>query len=245
MKKLTLLMAAIHIAAIAVSAQTWSVGPQAGYTITVATPSQVSQQGAPSRVVLGVVAQHDVSDRLSIRVSGAYRMEDGGFLSAYQAGSVRSDAPSTMIDVVDPTTGKPAVGSTVSTSAIELMAGIVIPVANLDTSGARFSLSLNVLGDMMLSGSQQDDYTDIPGYVGERLRTFTYVPHVGVGAALGAGLRLPLASSTTLLMDLYYIFREPRTVEVEENGVQLANTVDVGWLVGRGLRLSAAVTFDL
>ncbi|MGA0833012.1 MAG: hypothetical protein ACO3QO_00625, partial [Candidatus Kapaibacteriota bacterium] len=69
--------------------------------------------------------------------------------------------------------------------------------------------------------------------------------HVGAGAALGIGLVLPVSDGVGLLIDAQYVFREPREIRVSEQGVELPDAVDVSWLVGRGLRLSAAVTFDL
>ncbi|GEM_PF-464798 len=249
-------MAAMTMAAITVSAQpaassvhpAWSVGPQVGYTVALSTPAQVSQSGAPSRFTLGALVTRTISEKMQLRFAATYRSESGSFATPVtSAGTVSSEGTSnrSWLDVVDPTTGGPAIGSTVSTSAAEVMASIVLPVADLDTSGARFHISVSVLADLLLSGSQQDDYSDVPNHKGPDLRTFEYSTHMGAGAAIGVGLVLPVADATELLIDAQYVFREPREIRVSEQGVELPDAVNVSWLVGRGLRLSAAVTFDL
>ena len=249
-------MAAITMAAITVSAQpaassvdpAWSVGPQVGYTVALSTPAQVSQSGAPSRFTLGALATRAISERMLLRFAATYRSESGSFTTPVtSAGTVSSEGASnrSWLDVVDPTTGGPAIGSTVSTSAAELMASMMIPVANLDTSGARLLIGVSVLADVLLTGRQEDDYSDVPNHTGADVRTFEYSTHVGAGAALGIGLVLPVSDGVGLLIDAQYVFREPREIRVSEQGVELPDAVDVSWLVGRGLRLSAAVTFDL
>lgn len=249
-------MAAMTMAAITVSAQpaassvdpAWSVGPQVGYTVALSTPAQVSQSGAPSRFTLGALATRTISEKMQLRFAAAYRSESGSFTTPVtSAGTVSSEGASnrSWLDVVDPTTGGPAIGSTVSTSAAELMASMMIPVANLDTSGARLLIGVSVLADVLLTGRQEDDYSDVPNHTGADVRTFEYSTHVGAGAALGIGLVLPVSDGVGLLIDAQYVFREPREIRVSEQGVELPDAVDVSWLVGRGLRLSAAVTFDL
>lgn len=248
MKAITSMMAAGILAAITVSAQphteAWSIGPQAGYTIALAMPDQVSQSGAPSRFTVGAVAMRTMSEKMQVRFAAVYRSESGRFTTPVAASGVQPAGPS-WIDVVDPATGGPAVGSDVSTTAAELMASMMIPVANLDTSGAKLLIGVSVLADVLLSGSQRDDYSDVPNHTGPTVRLFEYTTHVGAGAALGVGLQLPVSEQTHLLIDAQYVFREPRQIEVSEAGVVLPSSVDVSWLVGRGLRLSAAVTFSL
>lgn len=254
---LSITMAAITIAAITVSAQpatqavapaSWSVGPQVGYTVALSTPAQVSQSGAPSRFTLGALATRAISERMLLRFAATYRSESGSFTTPVtSAGTVSSEGASnrSWLDVVDPTTGGPAIGSTVSTSAAEMMASMMIPVANLDTSGARLLIGVSVLADVLLTGKQEDDYSDVPNHTGADVRTFEYSTHVGAGAALGIGLVLPVSDGVGLLIDAQYVFREPREIRASEQGVELPDAVDVSWLVGRGLRLSVAVTFDL
>ncbi len=248
MKTIASMMAAGILAAIAVSAQThpdaWSIGPQAGYTVALATPDQVSQSGAPSRFTAGAVAMRTMSEKMQVRFAAVYRSESGSFTTPVAASGVQPAGPS-WIHVVDPATGGPAVGSEVSTSAAEVMASMMLPVANLDTAGAKLFIGVSVLADVLLSGSQQDDYSDVPNHTGPPVRSFEYATHIGAGAALGVGLQLPVSEGTVLLIDAQYLFREPRQIDVSENGVALPNTVDVSWLVGRGLRLTAAVTFAL
>ena len=230
-------MAAMTMAAITVSAQpaassvhpAWSVGPQVGYTVALSTPAQVSQSGAPSRFTLGALATRTISEKMQLRFAATYRSESGSFATPVtSAGTVSSEGTSnrSWLDVVDPTTGGPAIGSTVST--------------------VRFHVQDKFLTDISRStGRQEDDYSDVPNHTGADVRTFEYSTHVGAGAALGIGLVLPVSDGVGLLIDAQYVFREPREIRVSEQGVELPDAVDVSWLVGRGLRLSAAVTFDL
>lgn len=239
-------MAAAFAAAITVSAQGIFLGPQFGYTVTVNTPEQVQSEGAPSRLVMGLKAVLPVSTKAEFHIGATYRIENGSFTSPYsEFDPGRAQRPGGSIQVVDPTNPSSQVISTVETSAVELMAGIHFPVASLDTIGSKVTIGLSVLGDYMLSGAQTDDYSRIEDYTGETPQNFDYVPNVGFGAAIGAGLILPMGEGGRLGFDLQYVFREPREISVEQNGQELPDPVNVSWLVGRGLRLTVSYAFAL
>ena len=246
MKKTLTLMAAVFTAAIAVSAQGFMLGPQFGYTVTVNTPDQVQSEGAPSRLVLGLKGILPVTEKAELHFGTNYRIENGSFASPYtefNEGGVQR--PNGRLDVVDPNNPSPDVLSTVETSTIELMAGINFPVAELDSTGSKITIGLSVLGDYMISGSQTDDYSRIEDFTGVTPQNFDYVPNIGFGAAIGAGLVLPMGESGSLGFDLQYVFREPREISVKQNGVELPDPVNVSWLVGRGLRLTVSYVFAL
>ena len=80
------LMAAVCTAAISVSAQPWYIGPQLGYTIAVNTPEQVSQEGAPTRLVMGAMAVYEASPRMEIHLSTLYRLCQFVRFAAYRRG---------------------------------------------------------------------------------------------------------------------------------------------------------------
>lgn len=246
MKNMFILMAAVFTAAIAVSAQDLYLGPQFGYTVTVNTPDQVQAEGAPSRLVMGVLSAIHLSRKAELRLSANYRIEDGSFASPWVDPRVSGvQQPGGKLHVVDPNNPSPEVISTVNTSALELMAGIHFPVADLDSSGSKVTIGLSLLGDYMVGGTQTDDYSAVADYAGETPQNFDYVPNVGFGAAIGAGLILPMGEGGRLGFDLQYVFREPREINVERNGTQLDESINVSWLVGRGLRLTVNYAFAL
>ncbi len=250
MKRSLILMAAVFTAAITVCAQGLYIGPQFGYTVTVSTPDQVSQYGSPTRVVPGVLVAMPTSPKMEFRFGLGYRIENGGFTSTLSP-QPQTPVPvmlprrTSMIDVVDPSLPSDAVISTVETSTLELMVGMHFPVADLDTEGSKITIGLSGLADYMMSGSQVDDYDNVQGYTGEKQQTYDYVPHIGFGAAIGGGLILNMGEAGRLGFDLQYVFREPREIDVEQNGQPLAEPVNVSWLVGRGLRLTASYLFAL
>lgn len=244
MKNTLILMAAVLTAAITVSAQDLFLGPQFGYTVAVNTPDQVRSEGAPSRLVLGLRSIIPVSKKAEVRVSASYRMESGSFATPWFDPSPGSmQRPDGKLNVVDPTNPAPDVISTVESSSVEVMAGMHFPVASLDTSGSKITIGLSVLTDYMLSGSQSDDYSGVPDYTGDTPQNFEYVANIGFGAAIGAGLILPMGEAGRLGFDLQYVFREPREIDVANTNP--TEEVNVSWLVGRGLRLTLSYAFAL
>jgi hypothetical protein len=153
---------------------------------------------------------------------------------------IPSNARNPRLFVVDPTPA-PQVTSTLNTSSIELSAMMVIPVADLDTSGSKFVLELGVLADRVLTAEQTDDYSSIPNYPEPTTMNVSYEGQFGFGAMIGIGLILPVGSDR-ISFDLRYVMRQPTsltsttTPPVDQN---------VAWLIGRGLRVGLSYLFAL
>ena len=82
---------------------------------------------------------------------------------------------------------------------------------------------------------QTDDYSEFPKEeLGQRPVTVsgTYDAQIGFGAFVGARMVLPVDASR-ILIDLSYSVRQPTTIENQ----------DIGWLVGRGIRLGLGFQF--
>jgi hypothetical protein len=235
--KIHSIVAVMLCAAVAASAQSFYLGPKAAFTVSLSSSEEIAASGTPSKVLFGLESLIQTSGSMAIRIGAAYRIENGGFKTDYQGTSSVDRSFGSRIQVVEPGSGPPQVSSTVETSSIELTAGLNFPVATLDTSGTKIMIGLGVLADYLISGHQSDDYRAVPNYVGETPIAFDYESHPGFGAWAGAGIFFPLGSSGALSLDLAFVFRDPSKVmtvttpPVEQN---------IDWLVGRGLRLSAA-----
>jgi len=142
------------------------------------------------------------------------------------------------LSVVDPTPA-PQLVSTLNTTSVEISAMMVIPVADLDTSGSKFVLELGVLADRVLTAEQTDDYSSIPNYPEPTTVNVAYEGQFGFGAMIGIGLILPVGSDR-ISFDLRYVMRQPTsltsttTPPVDQN---------VAWLIGRGLRVGLSYLF--
>jgi hypothetical protein len=92
-----------------------------------------------------------------------------------------------------------------------------------------------VYADRLFSVKQTDDYSELPK---DELRdrpvivSGTYDAQIGFGAIVGARMVLPVDASR-ILIDVSYVGRQPTTIENQ----------DIGWLVGRGLRLGVGFQF--
>lgn len=118
---------------------------------------------------------------------------------------------------------------------------MVIPVADLDTSGSKFVLELGVLADRVLSAEQTDDYSSIPNYSGPETVNVSYEGQFGFGAMIGFGLILPVGSDR-ISFDLRYVFRQPTSLTTTTTP---ATEQNVAWLIGRGLRIGLSYLFAL
>ena len=104
-----------------------------------------------------------------------------------------------------------------------------------------------VLVDRVLSAEQTDDYSAIPKEdLGTRPTTVnaSYKGQFGFGVMLGANLILPLGDNR-VVFDLSYMVRTPTEFDVANPMPSGAPTQDVGWLVGRGIRLGLAYQFGI
>lgn len=239
------------------AAQSFLIGPSAAYVVSTSVPEEVSQSGAPMRVTLGLQAVVPTRKSMEFRFDLNYRIENGEFTTDYEPLSsarngdvipneVRNSESSTLtplhprLFVVDPTPA-PQLVSTLNTSSLELSAMMVIPVADLDTSGSKFMLELGVLADRVLSAKQTDDYSAIPNYPEPTTVNIEYEGQFGFGAMIGIGLVLPVGSDR-ISFDLRYVIRQPTTLTSTTTPPVDQN---VAWLIGRGLRVGLSYLFAM
>ncbi len=236
---LTLFVVACALVA-SVSAQSFYIGPKFEYTISTSVPQEVSAAGSPVRVNLGIIAVVPVRSTLEIRMSALYRIENGSFATFYvePSGARRGSG---RLDVVDPAPGGPQIISTIETTSIEFSTALYFPLADLDTSGSQISVGLGALVDRFTSGTQVDDYSNVPS-LSDSTATFELESHFGFGALFGLGITLP-AGSDRISFDMQVVFRLPSDVPIE--GTDPQQDANVRWLVGGGLRLGLSYQFGI
>ncbi len=215
------------VATLSLSAQSY-IGPYFTYGISTSVGTSVSAYGAPSRIAFGALYSRAISSGAEINVHGFYRAESGGAKTTLTE-PLGLGRPPGMLNVVEPGAGGPRVVTTMSSTAIELGASLAFQVAELDSTGSAIQLQLGVYADRLFSVKQTDDYSEFPKeQLGQRPVTVsgTYDAQIGFGAIVGARMVLPVDASR-ILIDVSYVVRQPTTLENQ----------DIGWLVGRGVRL--------
>jgi hypothetical protein len=267
MKSTLVAVVGMLVTSVGLSAQSFLIGPSAAYVVSTSVPEEVSQSGAPMRVTLGLQAVVPTRKSMEFRFDLNYRIENGSFTTTYEPLSsvangsdvipsearnadvipsnarngsdvIPSNARNPRLFVVDPTPA-PQVTSTLNTSSIELSAMMVIPVADLDTSGSKFVLELGVLADRVLTAEQTDDYSSIPNYPEPTTVNVAYEGQFGFGAMIGIGLILPVGSDR-ISFDLRYVMRQPTSLTSTTTPPVNQN---VAWLIGRGLRIGLSYLF--
>jgi hypothetical protein len=227
------------VATLPVQAQS-HLGPRFTYSISTGLGPDVTAYGAPVRFGLGALFTTRLSPRAEFSAYGQYRVDNGGFQTPFVGtASMRSGK----LDVVEPGTGAPQVITTIETSSIEAGVMMGLYVARLDSAGSAIVINVGVGGDYVLSATQTDDYSNVPkNELGERPVTedFTFESQVGFNAMFGVGLVLPLGSDR-MLFEFGYAARIPTEFTFEGT----SKTSDLGWLLGRGLRIGLAYQIGL
>ncbi len=244
LKKICVAVAVFVTATFVISAQSF-LGPTFSYTISTGIGTDVSSYGSPTRLNVGARYNRVLSNLTELYVGMNYRIENGGFTTTFvKTAAIQSGG---RLNVVEPGSGAPVVTSTINSSAVEIDLGFGFSVAALDTSGSRISLCLGVLVDRILSAEQTDDYSAIPKEdLGTRPTAVNaaYKGQFGFGVMLGTNLILPLGGSR-MIFELSYLVRTPTEFDVANPIPGSATTQDVGWLVGRGIRLGLAYQFGI
>lgn len=224
-------------------AQTFYVGPSAYYLVSTNAPGSTDNQSSPVRYMVGGTANWLLGKKAEVRATLGYRSESGSFSTP------ASDLPSTTsvlqphsVQVVDNPSSEPQLQSSLAASSIELSASLCFPLMPLDTTGSVIGLAIGALTDVVLHASQTDDYSGIPNHIGDKTVTATYQQQVGLGALIGAYLVVPMGSTTRLSFDLQYVFRQPTTLTTNTTPPVEQN---IGWLIGKGLRLGGTVYFAM
>lgn len=215
------------VATLSLSAQSY-IGPYFSYGISTGVGTNVSAYGAPSRIAIGAIYSRSISTGTEVNIHGMYRMESGG-AKTDPPNPLGLARPSGMLNVVEPGGGGPRIVTTLNSTALELGASLAFQVAELDSTGSAIHLQLGVYGDRLFGVSQTDDYSELSKeQLGDRPVTVegSYEAQIGFGALVGARMVLPIDASR-ILIDLSYVVRQPTTIDNQ----------DIGWLVGRGVRL--------
>ncbi|MCX6141242.1 MAG: hypothetical protein NTX15_10525 [Candidatus Kapabacteria bacterium] len=227
-----------------VNAQSF-LGPTAAYTASTGVGAAVTSYGAPTRIAFGARYNRVLARSSELYAGLSYRIDNGGFTSPFVA-----TAPGIVggrLNIVEPGPGAPVVTSTINTGAIQLDVGMMFKVADLDTSGSKIMLNVGVLGDRILFADQVDDYSAIPK---EDLGTkptsvsASYGGQFGFGVVMGVGLVMPIGADR-IAFDLSYAVRVPTEFTIPNPIVGGPTTQDVGWLVGRGIKIGLTYQFGL
>lgn len=232
------------LATLFVSAQSAFFGPLVSTTMSTSLPTDVSSFGSPSRYSVGVqFARRQASDA-EYFISLAHRIEDGGYVTEFvkpSGGLVGK------VNVVDVPSGSPAIITTMDATALELNAGLRLPVLNLDTVGTRVLFQFGLALDYLLGVKQIVDYSNIPeadrGSIPAQT-TINFAGQMGFSGLFGLALSIP-AGNGRFLIDLSYIIREPTTIPFPSGVTSTATEQNIGWLVGRGVRIGGSYQFKM
>lgn len=232
------------LATLLVSAQASFFGPLLSTTLSTSTSSDVSAYGTPGRYAVGVQFARRSSSSTEYFFSLAHRIEGGGYLTDFvkPSGGIIGK-----LHVVDVPPGTPVIVTTLDATAIELNAGIRLPVLQLDTIGTRVLFQFGVALDYLLSAKQVSDYSRIPEAERGSLPQQTSVVfdgQPGFGGMLGFALSIP-AGEGRFLLDFSFILREPTTIAFPNGTSASAKEQYIDWLVGRGLRLGGSYQFRM
>lgn len=237
-------IAVFVMATLSVCAQSY-LGPVAAYTVSTGVGEAVTSYGAPTRVAFGARYSRVLASSTELYASLSYRVDNGGFTTPFV--SVAPGIVSGRLNVVEPGAGAPVVTSTINTGAVQFDVGMMFKIADLDTSGSKVVLSIGVLGDRIIFADQTDDYSTIPkADLGARPTSVTtaYGGQFGFGVNTGIGLVMPIGTDR-IVFELSYAVRVPTEFTVPDPVAGGPTTQDVGWLIGRGIRIGLTYQFGL
>ncbi len=215
------------------------------YTVSTGVGTDVQEYGAPTRVAFGAEYTSVLSKRAEISGYAQYRIDNGGYRTPFVASTKMVQGGS--IAVVDPNNGAPRVTTTINTSALEIGLRLGFAVADLDTSGSKFLITLGAFGDVILNAEQTDDYSAVPPLDRGNIpvtSTYSYDQQIGFGASAGVAIVLPLGGDR-LVFDLGFMARAPTSFDYSNQEAGKPTQQNLGWLVGRGLRMGFAYQIGL
>lgn len=236
------------LSALSLSAQSY-IGPTIAYTVSTSLGPEVTSFGSPTRLNLGVRFNRVLNAKAELVTSLAYRMENGGFTSAFTPTTGVQQTgigqPTQLNVVEDPT--KPRTSSTLTSTSLEFNLGIAFKATELDSQGSKLMIGFGVLADRLLSLHQVDDYSAVPrDQLGTRpvTQSADYDPQFGFGATINLSLVVSLGSDR-LVFDIGYMFRRPTDIDQPNSTGAKPATQDIGWLLSRGLRVGGSYLFSL
>jgi hypothetical protein len=226
------------------SAQSMFFGPMVTTTMSTSVSTDVATYGTPTRYSAGVQFARRTTTAAEYMITLHHRIENGGYITAF------SKPPGGFVgklNVVDVPGGTPVIITTLESTSIEAGAGIRFPVLDLDTIGTRMLFQFGINIDRILSLTQVADYSRIP----EADRgnnplqsTVMFDGQTGFGGQFGVALSAP-AGDGRFVIELTYNVRQPVAIAFPAGVVSGASEQNIGWLVGRGMRLGASYQFKM
>lgn len=232
------------LATLVVSAQASFFGPLVSTTMSTSVATDVSSYGTPTRYAVGVQFARRSATSSEYFFSVVHRIESGGYLTDFvkPSGGVIGK-----VNVVEVPSGAPVIVTTLDATAIELNAGLRLPILALDSIGTRMLFQFGIGVDHLLSTKQVADYSRIPEAERGSIPTQTSVafePQTGFCGLLGLAVSIP-AGDGRFLIDLSYVVRQPTTIAFPVGTTTTASEQNIGWLVGRGLRIGGSYQFRM
>ncbi len=224
--------------------QSMLFGPMVTTSMSTSVGADVESYGPPTRYSIGVQFSRRSASGSEYSFTVQHRMESGGYLTNFvkPSGGIVGK-----LNVVDVPTGGPVIITTLDATAIEAGAGIRLPVLALDSNGTRVLFQFGINIDRVLSMTQVDNFSRVPeaerGNI-PRQTTITFDGQTGFGGQLGLALSAP-AGDGRFLIELLYNVRQPLTIAFPAGTAAPGAEQNIGWLLGRSIRLGASYQFKL
>lgn len=219
-------------------------GPMVTTTMSTAVSTDVATYGTPTRYSAGVQFARRTSTAAEYMITLHHRIENGGYVTEY---TKPSGGLVGKLNVVDVPGASPVIITTLESTSIEAGAGIRFPVLDLDTIGTRMLFQFGINVDRILSLTQVADYSRIPEAdrgSNPLQSTVMFDGQTGFGGQFGVALSAP-AGDGRFVIELTYNVRQPVTITFPVGTISGASEQNIGWLVGRGLRLGASYQFKM
>lgn len=219
-------------------------GPMASTSLSTSTGTDVSAYGTPTRYAVGVQYARRSETAAEYAFSILHRIENGGYITEFikPSGGIIG-----RLHVVDVPGGSPSIVTTLESTSIELGATLRFPILKVDTIGTRVLLQVGVYSDRTTSMTQVSDYSRVPeadrGSIPMQT-TVMFDSQFGFGGQFGFALSIP-AGNGRFLFELNYNVRQPSTIAFPAGVSSQASEQNIGWLVGRSLRLGTSYQFRM
>jgi|694.fasta_scaffold53395_5 hypothetical protein len=224
--------------------QSMFFGPMVTTSLSTSVGVDVASYGTPTRYSVGVQFSRRSASASEYTFTLHHRMENGGYLTDFvkPSGGIIGK-----LNVVDVPPGAPVIVTTLDATAIEAGAAIRLPILSLDTIGTRLLFQFGVNIDRVLSMTQVSDFSRIPE--GERgnipmRSTIMFDGQTGFGGQFGLAVSAP-AGDGRFLIELVYNVRQPLTIAFPAGTASSGAEQNIGWLLGRGIRLGASYQFKM
>lgn len=226
------------------SGQSMYFGPMVTTSMSTSVSTDVATYGTPTRYSVGVQFARRTSTASEYFFTLHHRIENGGYLTEVVK---TSGGLVGKLNVVDVPGGTPVIVTTLESTSIEAGAGIRFPILDLDTIGTRLLFQFGVHADRILSLTQVADYSRIPEADrgnNPMQSTVMFDGQTGFGGQFGVAVSAP-AGDGRFVIELTYNVRQPVTIAFPAGTISAASEQNIGWLVGRGIRLGVSYQFKM